>query len=238
MLESLESRRLFSIAIVDGVLTVRGTTANEKLSVAWKKTSETTWDVRVFDGRKKQNLSYSSDGPWNAISIYGGNGADYLSAAATISGFTNTFDVPVPVTMNGGAGDDRLHGSESIDVLLGGSGNDSLFGHGGGDDIFGEGGRDYVEAGIGDDDISGGDNDDTVVANAGEDTVTGGSGNDLLDAGGGDDLVSGNSGADALFAGTNDGTLFFRGPNTDLDQDTLFGSTRGESNDPGDEIFL
>ena len=237
MFDTLESRRLFSIAVVDGTLTIRGTTANEKLYVAWKKTSATTWDMRVFDGRKRESWSYSGHNSWDQISIYGGNGNDYMSATATLSGFTNTFEPPVTILMNGGAGNDRLHGGEGDDYMLGGSGNDFLFGHGGDDQMFGEFGRDSLDGGDGNDSILGEDGNDSVTGDTGDDVISGGDGNDLLDGGEGNDLIAGDAGADALFAGTTSMPPYFRGSNIDLGMDTLYGSTMGDPDDVGDELF-
>ena len=84
----------------------------------------------------------------------------------------------VRLTVDGGAGNDTIHGSNGADALFGSAGNDSLFG-GDGDDtlaggagvdqFFGEGGNDTLiwNPGDGSDLFDGGDGIDTGVVNGG-----------------------------------------------------------------------
>jgi len=64
--------------------------------------------------------------------------------------------VPVPVTLRGGPGDDRLMGGGGNDKLLGGAGNDVLVGRAGNDWIAGSSGDDKLVGGSGDDKLLGG----------------------------------------------------------------------------------
>jgi Ca2+-binding RTX toxin-like protein len=73
--------------------------------------------------------------------------------------------LPVPVTIDGGAGDDWLNAADEAAVLDGGAGEDKLVG------------------GVGDDVLRGGDGNDTIEARDGEvDSITCGAGADTVDA--------------------------------------------------------
>lgn len=90
-----------------------------------------------------------------------------VNAGAGDDSVTIAAKVPVPVTLRGGSGDDRLFGGAGNDKLTGGSGEDALYGRAGNDWIFG--GRD-------DDVIYGGPGDDRLVGNSGFNEVFGGPG--------------------------------------------------------------
>jgi hypothetical protein len=92
--------------------------------------------------------------------VNAGNGNDNVTVAA---------DVPAPVTMRGGAGNDTLIGGDGADKLIGGDGNDHLLGRGGADLIFGGAGSDL---------ISGGPDKDLLRGGLGKDTFGGGSNSD------------------------------------------------------------
>lgn len=117
----------------------------------------------------------------------------------------------------GGAGDDRVEGTDGADWLNGGGhplndplspavvddGADILLGLGGNDHIFGNAqlavqgavdGGDWIDAGAGDDYANG---------NAGNDTIFGGAGSDRLYGGAGDDLITGDD--DVAIAGGQPG---------------------------------
>jgi Ca2+-binding RTX toxin-like protein len=119
----------------------------------------------------------------------------------------------------GGAGDDRVEGTDGGDWINGGGhpqddplsplvvddGADVLLGLGGNDHIFGNAqsaiqgavdGGDWIDAGAGSDYANG---------NAGNDTITGGAGSDRLYGGAGDDLITGddNSAAGQAFPGND-----------------------------------
>ena len=90
------------------------------------------------------------------INANGGN--DTITLAAT---------VPVPATLRGGPGEDRLTGGAGNDKLVGGPGEDKLSGGGGNDSLFG---------GEGDDQLSGGAGDDRMLGGSGNDVLVGGPG--------------------------------------------------------------
>jgi Ca2+-binding RTX toxin-like protein len=94
-----------------------------------------------------------------------------VNAGAGDDSVTVAREVPVPVTLRGGPGDDRLSGGSETDKLIGGPGNDVLVGRAGDDSLFGGPGEDRLSGCAGDDLLRGG---------PGEDTMLGGSGRNRL----------------------------------------------------------
>jgi hypothetical protein len=80
-------------------------------------------------------------------------------------------EIPIPVTLRGGPGQDRLVGGGAGDRLVGGNGDDILIGRAGADSLFG---------GAGGDRLIGGSGDDLLHGDGGEDTLLGGSGRNHL----------------------------------------------------------
>ena len=129
----------------------------------------------------------------------------------------------LPLTIDGGDGNDGVIGGDGNDVVNGGAGDDfaagdvgpvnATTGPGGNDTIDGGPGRDFVGGGKGDDTVtSGADDDDGAAGGPGTDTVSGGAGDDDFLAGGpGNDTVNGEDGIDFL-AGDCDGTCGPGGP--------------------------
>src|SRR5215204_1553385 len=79
-----------------------------------------------------------------------------------------TSDIPVPVTVRGGAGDDKLSGGDASDKIIGGPDDDALIGRRGADWILGGPGRDRLVGGAGDDMLRGGPERDKLVGGPGE----------------------------------------------------------------------
>jgi Ca2+-binding RTX toxin-like protein len=107
-----------------------------------------------------------------------GNENQLLCEAVAIAGFeinanggddtiTLAATVPVPATLRGGPGEDRLTGGTGNDKLTGGPGNDKLSGGAGNDSLYG---------GSGEDQLSGGNGDDRLLGGSGTDLLLGGSG--------------------------------------------------------------
>jgi hypothetical protein len=71
-------------------------------------------------------------------------------------------DVPVPVTLRGGSGNDLLGGGASSDRLLGGPGEDRLVGRSGADGVYGGSGADRLIGGRGEDACNGGPGEDVL----------------------------------------------------------------------------
>jgi Ca2+-binding RTX toxin-like protein len=102
-------------------------------------------------------------------------------------------NILVPVTIDGGDGNDFLVGGDGRSLLIGGNGNDILWGAAGDDVLLG---------GTGDDDLFGGGGNDALVGGAGNDIVTGDSGRDLVIGGESQDALVGGIGEDILIGGT------------------------------------
>jgi Ca2+-binding RTX toxin-like protein len=102
--------------------------------------------------------------------------------AAAIGGFevnagpgndvvTISAKVPVPVTLRGGSGDDRLVGGSGPDKLIGGSGADTLIGRAGMDWLLGCAGNDKLIGGSGDDILNGGEGQDVLIGGSGHNAL-------------------------------------------------------------------
>lgn len=89
-----------------------------------------------------------------------GGGADFV---------TFTTDIPVPVTIRGGPGRDRLTGGSVSDKIIGGADNDVLTGRRGDDWMLGGPGRDGLFGGSGNDQLRGGPGKDTLRGGPGQD---------------------------------------------------------------------
>jgi Ca2+-binding RTX toxin-like protein len=131
------------------------------------------------------------------IALTGGMGTDLLISIET-------------AYLKGGAGDNRLDGSDF-------GGDMTLVGVGGDDTLLGGAGNDAISGRAGDDSITGGDGDDTLLGLRGNDVLNGGAGSDFLDGGTqddsisgwtGDDVVYGRSGNDILVGGDGHDTMF------------------------------
>ena len=155
--QTLESRRLFAITLLDGVLTVDGTAGNDAISLTARGGTLT---ARSGAERADVLLADVDEVVVNAL-----GGDDRVTLATRLD---------VPATIDGGEGNDRLTGGAGDDLITGGAGNDRLGGGRGDDDLFGAAGSDRLLGGAGDDFLAGGD---------GFDLLTGGAGFDSADAG-------------------------------------------------------
>jgi Ca2+-binding RTX toxin-like protein len=148
----------------------------------------------IADGRENSSLriSLSADGrDYVIVSTFplevGGNLCEHpgevsnelLCNAPAIAGFevnagggadtvTFTSDIPIPVTIRGGPGADRLIGGGASDKILGGGDHDLLVGRRGDDWIFGGPGPDKLVGGPGDDQLRGGPDRDKLVGGPGQ----------------------------------------------------------------------
>jgi Ca2+-binding RTX toxin-like protein len=111
----------------------------------------------------------------------------------------------LPVSLDGGEGDDLIYGGAGNDKLKGGNGADVVNGRGGGDTIYGDQGFDGLFDG--NDRLNGDDGDDRLIGDGGNDRLAGGNGNDLL---------MGGTGNDAIMGGADTDTAVFRHAFSDL----------------------
>jgi Ca2+-binding RTX toxin-like protein len=98
--------------------------------------------------------------------VNGLGGTDSLTASAGVGARTL-------LSVDGGAGNDTVNGSDGPDLILGGEGNDVLNGGGGDDRIVGDRGADTMNGGSGDDTLvwSNGDGSDVANGDDGRDDV-------------------------------------------------------------------
>lgn len=132
---------------------------------------------------------------------------------------------------NGGAGNDRLYGSNLYDKLEGGDGNDILYGYAGNDRLYGENGNDVLYGHAGDDLLVGGWGNDIIYGHDGTDHMHGNQGNDTLYGGSGNDYLYGHEGHDRLYGGSGSDLLMGADGNDYLDggrdgrEDRLYGGS-------------
>ena len=98
--------------------------------------------------------------PTDKLDVNGLGGDDAISAAALPA-------QTIALTLDGGAGNDRIAGGRGIEALLGGDGNDSIDGNGGNDVAFLGAGDDIFvwDPGDGSDTVEGQDGTDTLLFN-------------------------------------------------------------------------
>lgn len=112
----------------------------------------------------------------------GGDEKQLLCEATAIAGFeingnggddtiTLAANLPVPATLRGGPGEDKLTGGAGNDKLVGGPGGDKLTGGAGNDSLFGGSGEDQLSGGNGDDRLFGGSGMDLLLGGAGVNEV-------------------------------------------------------------------
>ena len=132
-----------------------------------------------------------------AIDVTLGDGDDaFVADPATVS---------LPVSIDGGAGNDTVSGGAGSDVVHGGEGDDTVdagYPSGAPDQLFGDAGSDLVQGWYGDDLVDGGSGADDLRGGNGADTLHGGGGDDTLRGqGDGDPLLDGGDGDDTLDVG-------------------------------------
>jgi hypothetical protein len=198
--------------IKDGELQVVGTHGNDwvEINEACRKLYKVHADF--LPGRCHYLTFNAAD--VESIRVLLGDGNDH----ATVAG-----NIELPLTIDGGAGDDHLNGGRGPVVLIGGAGNDKLFGSSssdeiygddGNDVIFGRGGADLLDAGAGNDIVHGSWGNETILGGDGNDVLFGDGGNDAINAGAGDDLVFGGRGDDKIWGGDGN-DLLAGGPGKD-----------------------
>jgi uncharacterized delta-60 repeat protein len=174
------------LTFADGTLTITGTPGDDVVHL-----------TRVGDGHL---LFPGVDGGTTRafvahdvrrIVMNGLGGDDLLDVSALGQGdHFLTFPLPIPVTLDGGAGNDTLIGGFGNDVLHGGTGDDALDGREGNDTLFGHFGADTLHGGDGNDYLNGGPDADQVFGDAGNDQVFAvDSARDTIDGGVGFDRV-------------------------------------------------
>jgi Ca2+-binding RTX toxin-like protein len=174
-IDQLESRQLLTATLVNGTLSILGTTANDQINISLSKTGKVTvtektilvsGNVTVITNLGTHTFAASAIGQ---VIIRTTLGNDTVTCTG---GATNPYRFPT--TIDCGPGDDSLAGGAGADRLIGGDGNDRLTGNAGNDTLLGDAGNDR---------LYGNDGNDQLFGAAGQDSLTGGNGADLLDGG-------------------------------------------------------
>src|SRR5688500_7360833 len=152
--ETLESRRLFAITLVDGLLTVDGTAGNDTISLTSRGGTLT-----VRNGAERADVALA-DVDEVVVNALAGN--DRITLGSRLD---------LPATIEAGDGADRVTGGAGDDLITGGAGNDRIAGGGGDDDLFGAAGNDRLYGNAGDDFLAGGDGFDLISGGAGFDST-------------------------------------------------------------------
>ncbi|MCA8997325.1 MAG: VCBS repeat-containing protein [Planctomycetaceae bacterium] len=161
--------------------------------------------------------------------VFYGNGED--------DSLTVDQDFDLPITADGGEGNDFLMGGTLGDTLSGGNGNDEIDGGKGDDQINGGGGNDILRGGDGNDTILGGADRDLIYGGDGNDNLSGQGGIDAIEGGAGDDQLDGGEESDALYGGDGNDLLSGGNANDNLSggagDDRLFGGAADDVLDGG-----
>lgn len=172
-----------------------------------------------------------------SIMVTGGDGSNLIDLTGVT---TADFAADLPITVNGGDGNDTILGSEFNDSLVGGNGADSITGGLGDDSLEGNNGNDSLSGGVGEDSILGGDGADSINGDAGNDTVLAGNGADSVSGGDGTDALNGGDGTDTLNGNAGDDTLSGDNGNDSLlggaDNDSILGGTGNDTASGGDGL--
>ncbi|MEQ1826762.1 MAG: right-handed parallel beta-helix repeat-containing protein, partial [Pirellula sp.] len=177
--------------------------------------------------------------------LYGDEGHDTLigsdQGADSDSNFNDT--IRFGDLLDGGPGNDTIHGLHGADRILGGDGEDRIDAgggtdliHGGNDNYWifvGGGTMDEAHGEAGDDELIGSnDGVDILTGGLGNDRIRGQAGNDTLHGNEGLDYLDGGAGSDVVRGGADNDEIFGGGGFTDLlygesGDDTIHGSDDG-----------
>jgi Ca2+-binding RTX toxin-like protein len=126
--------------------------------------------------------------------------------------------VRVANLVEGGAGNDRLVGTEAPDDIFAGEGNNTVNARGGNDRVTSGGGQDTINTGKGNDVVNSGGGNDVIFSRGGDDVIDAGDGNDRINAGDGKDVITGGNGNDWISGGDGDDII-----NAGLGRDKVYG---------------
>jgi Ca2+-binding RTX toxin-like protein len=243
--EILESRRLLSVSLSDGILLVQGTTADDEVNI-FRTVDDVVVDLNGHEDRFPA-------GEVGGILVDTGFGADQIILSRQLQ---------IRSQLKGGRGNDSISGGDARDVIFGEGGDDNLYG-GGGNDVLDPGGEaDTILGGTGNKDlidyswrtgdlhvdissedhddgesgehdsvltdvevVLGGSGDDelldasgkatTLVGGSGDDTLTGGAGRNTFDGGSGNDLADGFGNDDVFWFEDGQGDTIHGGSGSD-----------------------
>jgi len=119
--ETLETRRLYSMSLVNGTLTVTGTANADAITIH----KNTAGGLHVVEPAGTHDFAA---GAVAKLVVNAGAGNDSI---------TSDDNVTIPMTLHGGAGSDSITGGGGNDVIFGDDGDDSLAGGLGGEILHG-----------------------------------------------------------------------------------------------------
>ncbi len=182
-------------------------------------------------GSGTDSIVTNDDGDFTLAGFAGNNSVEVVDGGTSTSNINgtsanNTLDFRNAELrnigqINGGAGNDKIYGSDGNDTINGEAGNDSLYGGDGNDTLNGGAGADLLYGEAGNDVLNGGSDNDKLYGGDGNDTLIGGAGTDTLDGGNGDDtfilnstddvndVLKGGAGTDRVVA-DDDGDFAFK----------------------------
>ena len=145
----------------EGVLTIRGTKASDKIALRLQAGQPDALQVDVGDDGSAD--FYFDRNTIAKIAVNARAGNDLVRIDDSNGAFTDT----IPTTIDGGDGNDTIAGGKGVETLLGGAGNDSIDGNGGNDlALLGAGDDTFVwDPGDGSDTVEGQDGTDTMRFN-------------------------------------------------------------------------
>jgi Ca2+-binding RTX toxin-like protein len=250
--EPLEPRRLLSVSLNNGVLSITGTDDSEQFVVEIDPGNAT--QLRVSDDGSIQTFARSAV---QFIRLNAASGDDTVRLGTAEAPLT------LPATLYGGSGNDtitaftangtriRVYGQEGDNAItLGGNSRDIVYA-GEGNNIVNTGsGRDYIIGGEGNDYIDAGPGMDRVFGLSGNDQIFGGRdgapgtpARDYLDGGEGNDSLFGGNGNDTLIGDEGDDWLYGGSERDDIrggaGSDRLFGEAGNDTlrgQDASDQI--
>src|SRR5262245_49923537 len=117
MFHPLEQRFLLTLVPSGGLLTINGTTGNDKFEITQSGTVITLLNLST-------NVLDTSVGTVTGLVVNGLEGNDLIRLRKV----DGTLGVLVPTTLNGNAGNDTIIGGNSSDSISGGDGDDRLDG--------------------------------------------------------------------------------------------------------------
>ena len=194
-----------------------GGDGNDQLNFV--NTNDTTVvDLNFTGGNGDDFLGYENSSIANQfLRLDGQGGNDHFDIGLVTSLFNNS--VRSLREIFGGAGNDRINGTNFTDVVRAGDGDDLIYGRGGSDSLSGGEGADRIDGGAGDDWLFGDEGDDSIrggssqvladgsLRHGGYDSIFGGDGNDVIDGGNGFDEISGGAGDDILAGAYGNDTI-------------------------------
>lgn len=215
-MESLERRTLMAADLLNGTLTIVGTTGNDNIQVQVAVGGPNAGQLQV-DVNGQQ--TFFDPLQVTSINISGLSGNDHITVDDAIT---------VNTLIDGGAGNDDIKGGGGNDTIHGRTGNDTIDGSLGNDTVYGDQGNDSIHAGDGDDTVHGNQGNDSIWGGDGDDTIDGDQGNDTIDGEVGDDVCHGNNGNDNLHGGFGNDQVF-----GDNGKDSLWGDDNNDFLDGG-----